>query len=156
MVDFTRGIWDQHKLFLGMTLQQLDNENRHHRLTADSSSAGFWLQHVSESKLALMQLFWGIEPPVPIPTCNGAHDTGQAGTADEIRALNDRINKIVEAHMDTFSAEAMGETHDTFLGPMTVSQMFGVMIYHTYYHMGQASLALKKGKQPSALAMASA
>ena len=133
-------------MFMGMALSQLSDENRTYRLTEDSSSAGFWLQHVSEAKLFLIDMFWGLKSHIPTPTNNGAYDEGQCGNTAYIVELDRRVNAIVEAHLDSLTDEQLAEVHNTFIGPMTTSQMFGVLIQHTYYHMGQAQLAIKKGQ----------
>lgn len=146
MHDFTRGFWEQHKFFLGQALAQLTEDNRDFRFSPDGSSAAFWLQHVAESKLFLLEAFYGFEAGIPLTTVMGATDQGQAGTVAYIQDLNDKVNRIVEQVMSGFTQEQLAETIETFLGPMTRANTFGAMIYHTYYHMGQAQLAIKRGQ----------
>jgi uncharacterized damage-inducible protein DinB len=146
MHNFTKDFWDQHKFFVGQTLERLTDENRNFRLTAEGSTVGFLLQHVSESKIILLQLFFGIEVDRPLPTTNGATDMGQAGDVAYIKQLHVEANQKVEDLMASFTQEQLAETVETFLGPMTRANIFGVFIYHTYHHGGQASMALKRGR----------
>jgi uncharacterized damage-inducible protein DinB len=146
MHNFTRDFWDQHKFFVGQTLDRLTDDTRNYRLTPEGSTVGFLLQHMSESKIILLQLFFGIEADRPLPTTNGATDMGQAGDVAYIKELYDVANDKVEAQMASFTQEELAETVETFLGPMTRANIFGVFIYHTYHHGGQAAMALKRGK----------
>jgi hypothetical protein len=144
--NYTLLLWNQSQGFLDQTLGLLTEENRYFRLTPNSSSAGFWLQHQAETKLMMMQLFHGTEHGYPeLVTLNGAHDTGQAGSLAYIHQINADTHKLIADQIATWGNDGLAVTVETFLGPMSRAETTGLMSFHANYHVGQANLALKKG-----------
>ena len=138
-------LWGQNQYFIHEGLNLLTDDNRYNSLSADTSSAGFLMQHMAESNFFLMHMFFGTELNSSYNTLNGAKDEGQAGCKTHILGLHGQINKLVVDTINSFSEAQLEEEIDTFIGRMTRAASFGVMIYHATYHLGQATLSIKKG-----------
>ena len=138
-------LWGQNQYFISEGLNNLTDDNRHNRLGPDTSSAGFLMQHMAESNFFLMHMFFGTELSPTFNTINGAKDEGQSGSKTHILGLHGQINKLVVSTINSLSEAELEQEIDTFIGRMTRSACIGVLIYHATYHLGQATLSIKKG-----------
>ncbi len=128
---------------------QLTDENRHRRLNPESASAGFMLQHLAESIYPILHHTVGTPMPedVILRTTRGTKDEGQAGDAAYIQGLISKAYAHAEAVLKSLSDEQLGTSVDTkFWGTLTRAEVFGLIMYHNAYHIGQAMLTIKRGQ----------
>lgn len=130
-------------------IAQLTDENRHKRLTAESASAGFLLQHIGEAIYRILHATVG--QPLPegrsFVTVGGAKDEGQAGDPAYIRALAEEAYASGADYIRTLSDTELEETVETQRwGVLSRAEVIGLLMYHSGYHSGQAMLAIKRGQ----------
>jgi hypothetical protein len=126
---------------------KLNDENRFFRLSDDSATAIFLIQHIGEALHSLASLFFGLENNIEAKTLFVA-DSGQVIQVDKAQELIktgfDLIAKAISEMPET--ADAWSAISETPFGKINKIQAFGILINHNNYHLGQAALALKKGR----------
>lgn len=130
-------------------LAQLTDDNRHKRLSPESASAGFMLQHLAESIFPILHHTLGAPMPegLVLRTTRGTKDEGQAGDPAYIQALIEMAYNHAEQALATLTDAQLDETVETkFWGTLTRAEVFGLIMYHNAYHIGQAMLAIKRGR----------
>ena len=144
--DILLQTWNQTHTFVKQTLGMLSDDNLGYKLHPNTSSAGFWLQHMAESGVLLLNVFFGANTTFSGVTLNGAHDEGQTGNTAFINGLWEQFDLHVQTALQQASANPHMHTYDSFLGPKTAAEALAIINYHPCYHLGQATLALKKGR----------
>lgn len=142
-------LWQQNQNMAFRAIAQLTDENHHKRLTAESASAGFLLQHIGEAIHRILHATVG--QPLPegrsFVTVGGAKDEGQAGDPTYIRTLAEEAYAAGAAYIRTLSDAELEETVETQRwGVLSRAEVIGLLMYHSGYHIGQAMLAIKRGQ----------
>lgn len=126
---------------------KLNDENRFFRLSDDSATAIFLIQHIGEALHSLATLLFGVTNNIETKTLFVA-DEGQITQVDKaqelIKAGFALIEKAINEMPDT--PEAWQEISETPFGKINKIEAFGFVINHNNYHLGQAALAIKKGR----------
>lgn len=147
--NLLKTLFAQNRQMARRAVAQLTDDNRHRRLTADSASAGYLLQHLAESMYPI--LLHSLGTPMPeglnLRTLRGTQDEGQAGDAAYISALIEEAYAHTEESLNAQTDAQLAETVETKLwGTLARAEAFGLIMYHNAYHIGQAMLAIKRGQ----------
>jgi hypothetical protein len=137
----------QSKAQVTKAASKLNEENRFFRMSDDSATAIFLLHHIGEALHALGKMLLGADTLVE-PNTLFVADTGQVTNIAQTQAMiASGFELIATAIADLGdSAEVWAAVSETIFGKINKVQAVGYMLHHNNYHLGQAALAMKKGK----------
>jgi uncharacterized damage-inducible protein DinB len=131
---------------LEKTLDKLTPENIYNRLTENTASAGFLLHHLAETHHSFNRMIFGEPIDFSPKTFRVDSDAGLTFEVEEIKNLMRSGKEKLQAQLNNATTAQLAEPIKTFMGDQTPEYMLFYLLNHNGYHLGQAELALKKGK----------
>lgn len=137
----------QSKAQVTKAASKLNEENRFFRMSDDSATAIFLLHHIGEALHALGKMLLGADSVVEPHTLFVA-DTGQITNIEQAKAMINSGFELITAAITNLGddAQVWQEVSETLFGKINKVQAVGYVLHHNNYHLGQATLAMKKGK----------
>ncbi len=128
------------------TLNKIDEENAHYRLTEQTASVGFIYRHIGEATNLIAQ-FFGYQTDVE-GTTMGQSDTGKEYDLETSRMLVEEGYATLEKLVNETSGDEWLEKTDTsWFGKISRINLFAITLNHNSHHCGQIASALVKGKR---------
>ena len=128
------------------TLAKLTNENINNRISENTASVGFLMQHIAEVHLSFNRLLFGEPIDFTPRTLRTEFEPNVVFDVDEIKNMQQKgIEKIIR-NTEAATDEMLNTEMKTFIGDKTHMYILFYLIHHNSYHLGQAELAIKKGK----------
>ena len=138
---------EQNKKQVKNAIATLNDENRFFRLGDNTASVIFWFEHIAEAIHLLSDLLLGTTAKVT-PRTLFVKDNGQILNVAETKAHIDKAYDFLIATIENMGDDiATWETIvESPLGNMSKMEAVGYIIHHNNYHLGQAVLAMKRGR----------
>ena len=142
-------LWKANQGKLNTIVNKVTPENFNNRLSANTATVGFNLQHIGEAQVSLAQVVFGTEMKATRHTIAVA-DTGQVFSLETIKELvaqsGELVSKaIMEMHVHDWTKEV---DHPRF-GKFSYIKGLGMIMNHTAHHLGQIESAIIKGREHS-------
>lgn len=138
---------EQNQAQVKQAVANLNDINRFFRLGDNTASVIFWFEHIAESIYLLSDLLLGTKTNVK-PRTLFVKDNGQILNVAETKSYIDRAYAfLIETISNIGNDEAVWNTViESPIGNMKKIEAVGYILHHNNYHLGQASLAIKRGK----------
>lgn len=138
---------EQNQAQVKQAITNLNDINRFFRLGDNTASVIFWFEHIAESIYLLSDLLLGTKTNVK-PRTLFVKDNGQILNVAETKSYIDHAYAfLIETITSIGNDESVWNTViESPIGTMSKIEAVGYILHHNNYHLGQAVLAMKRGR----------